>query len=507
VAAVVRLPSLRALPIFGDEAMFLRLARILRDAPLDQLWIPLRLPLAPLHVWLLAVGLPISTDPVVAGRLLSVVFGTVSVVVLAVAVLAIGRAFGKRTEDALVAGTFAAVSPFLVFSDRLARPDTLFTLETILAAAVSISFVTRVRSLVPAVAFGVLMGVTMLTRQAVSYPLWLLPPVAAACVGRRDWRRVLAPLGLSLAIALALWVPMLVAPGWPDLGTRIFHVALSRPPLSIVERVGLFVRNLAIAVVTLWTYLTPPVFLASLVGLFFLAVARRRLFSFLAAWLFLVFVPVALFAGDYFPRYALPAVPPLLAAVGFVIAFAWRRLPGWRRIALVTALLAWPAIAVARGIRDWREWPYLPVDRSQFVTGWPAGEAPERAAAFLSSVARSGPIDVVVPVVSGNPSDAVWLLLDRAPNVRLLYAEDFLTQPATRVRGDVWIDRPSATVRTGVPVYFVAPDPAFTGRGGWVPVERVLPPLNPGARTISRFDNPPKKSGEVESGVVLYRLR
>jgi 4-amino-4-deoxy-L-arabinose transferase-like glycosyltransferase len=487
--------------------MFLRLARIVRDATLDQLWIPLRLPLAPLHVWLLAVVLPISTDPVVAGRLLSVLLGTISVSLLAAAVHAIGRAFGRRTEDALLVGTLAAVSPFLVFSDRIARPDTLFLLETILAVALSVSFGARVRSLGPAIAFGALMGLTMLTRQAISYPLWLLPLVAAACVGRRDWRRVLAPLGLSLAIALALWVPMLAAPGWPDLPTRIFHIALSRPPLPIVERAALLVRNLAFAFAAFWTYLTPPVFLASLAGLFFLAVARRRLFAFLAGWLFLVLVPVALFAGDYFPRYALPGVPPLLAAAGFGIAFAWRRLPGWRRIALVSALLAWPAVAVARGLRDWREWPYLPIDRSQFVSGWPAGAGSQRAAAFLSSAARSGPIDVVVPVVSGNPSDAVWLLLDRAPNIRLLYAQDFLTQPAMRVRGDVWTDRPRARVRSGVPVYFVAPDPVFTGRAGWVPVESVFPPLNPGARKISRFDNPPTESDEVESGVVLYRLR
>ena len=69
----------------------------------------------------------------------------------------------------------------------------------------------------------------MLTRQAVSYPLWLLAPVAWLLLppgrrgGAREWSRFLFALALAAAVAFALWLPMLLAPGTPDTMTRIFH--------------------------------------------------------------------------------------------------------------------------------------------------------------------------------------------------------------------------------------------------------------------------------------------
>lgn len=506
-AAAIRLVGLRSLPIFGDEAIYLRLARIVRSAPTEHVWIPLKVPNAPLHVWLLTLGLPISSDPVVAGRFLSVLFGVLLVAALAFAAGRLERTFSSESRSSLWAAALAALSPFLVFSDRIARPESLFVFETVFAAALSLSIATHPRPLAPAIAFGVLMGITMLTRQAVSYPLWLLPPIAFVSTGQRDWRRVLLPLAVALTIATVLWAPMLVAPGWPSLSDRIFHLGATRPALPAGERAALFGRNLGVAVAAFWTYLTPPVFIASLAGLAFFAVTRRRLFAFLLSWELLLLAPAALFAIDYFPRYALPAAPPLLAAAAIAISFAWSR---WRRpvgVVLTVAILAWPAAQLARGLPGWQRWRLLPIDRQQFVSSWSAGLASERAAAFLAGRARQRSIEVVVPRVSGNPPDAVWLALDGMKNVRLFYAEDFLTKAALEVRGDVWKDEPAATVDPGRRVFFVSQDPAFLGREGWAPADRVVGPLNPGARVVARFENPPNERGRVESAVAVYRLR
>jgi 4-amino-4-deoxy-L-arabinose transferase-like glycosyltransferase len=507
LAAGIRLISLRAVPIFGDEAIYLRLARIVFSAPTEHLWIPLKIPNAPLHVWLLALGLPVSTDPLVAGRLLSVLFGVLLVLVLAGAVYRIGRAFGGQREDAFFVAALAAASPFLVFSDRIARPDSLFLLETALAVWLSVSIATRTRPLAAAVAFGVLMGLTMLTRQAVSYPLWLLPPIAFVLTGQRDWRRILLPLALAFAIATALWAPMLIAPGWPSLSDRIFHLGATRPALPPGERAALFGRNLGVAVAAFRTYLTPPVFLAAVAGFVLLAATRRRLFTFLASWEVLLLAPAALFAVDYFPRYALPAALPLFAAAAIAVSFAWNRWPRPMGVALAVVLLAWPAVEVARGLQSWQRWRLLPIDRQQFVSGWSAGLASERAVAFLEERAREGPIAVIVPRVSGNPSDAVWLSLDGVKNVRLFYAEDFLAKPALEVRGDVWTDAPTTAVDSDLAAYFVSQDPAFLGREGWAPAVRVVEPLNPVALVVAHFENLPNERGHVESAVAVYRLR
>lgn len=512
LAAVLRLSALRALPVFGDEAIFLRLARIVRAAPLEQLWVSLRAPSAPLHVWVLALALPVANDPVLAGRLVSVFFGVLLVAALAGAVHLLGRAFGGDRNGppavaAIAASVLAALSPFLVFTDRLSRVDSLYALETVLASGLSVAIAVRERPLVPIFAFGLLMGMSMLTRQAVSYPLWLLPPIAFACRGRRVWRPLLLPLGAALVIALLLWLPMLTAEAWPSLSDRIFHLGATRPSLPAGERAALFIRNLGSALAAFWTYLTPPVLATGLAGFFLLARTRGRLFAFLAAWLGLLLVPAAMFAADYFPRYAVPAALPLLAAGGFAIAFLWTRLPGASRVALAVLILAWPAIDVVRGLHDWEAWRLLPIDRQQYVSGWSAGSASQAAASFLASRARDDEIAVIVPHVSGNPADAVWLLLEGEGRVGLYYAEDFLQKPALSVHGDVWTGAPAASIAPNRPVYFVSQDPVFLGREGWAPADRVVRPLNPGARLIARFENPPNSEGEVESAVEVFRLR
>jgi hypothetical protein len=109
--------------------------------------------------------------------------------------------------------------------------------------------------------------------------------------------------------------------------------------------------------------------------------------------------------------------------------------------------------------------------------------------------------------VSGNPSDAIWLRLDKRVGVRLFYADDFLRLPAERVRGDVWTGEPRETLPEDGEVYFVSADPVFLGRKGWAPAAAVVPAENPSARPVVRFENPAGPRGGVESAVVVYRLR
>lgn len=520
IAAAIRLPALRALPIFGDEAIFLRLAGIIRAEPLAQLWSPLRAPSAPLHPWLLALSLPISSDPVRSGRLLSVLCGVLLVSALAWTVWRLTRALapnpeGNAAATSIAAAILVAASPFFVFSDRIARVDSLFALQTALAVGLSVSLATRASSL-SAVLFGILMGFMMLTRQAVSYPLWLLPLVVPLILPRKEKRRVGAILIAGL-IALVLWALMLLAPGSTDLATRIFHLSLSRPSLGFVDRVALIARNLGIAGAAFWTYLTPPVCISAVAGLAIMAAAHRRLFWFLVAWEAVVLLPPVAFAIDYFPRYALPAALPLLVGAALAVAFAWTRWSRWFAASFVAVVIAWGLKDILRGVSDWQHWPLLTLDRRQFVSGWSAGYASERMAHFLVELSQKTPIWVILPKVSGNPSDGIWLLLDKRPNIRLFYAEDFLNLPVlvpagrgrVRLQGDIWAGRPVGTVslNSTSSIFFVCHDPVFLGLAGWTSAVSVVLPRNPGARLLARFGNPPESGGHLQNAVLVFRVR
>jgi 4-amino-4-deoxy-L-arabinose transferase-like glycosyltransferase len=514
IAAFVRLPNLRSLPIFGDEAIFLRIARLVRADPPRNLWLPLNAPSAPLHPWLLALTLPVDRDPVMAGRLLSILCGALLVPALTVLVIRIERLFstgGKTGAAAIAAAVLIVVSPFFVFSSRIARVDALFALEIVVVTILSLEVAIRTQPgdswIAAAVWLGFALGLTMLTRQAVAYVLCLVPVFTALLAGRAALQRILPAIGLALVVGVLVWVPMILAPGWPDLPTRLFHIAASRPSVPLADRLALFTRNLGVTTAALWTYLTPPVALVAIAGIVALARQRgTRLLVFLAAWELILLVPAALFAIDYFPRYALPAALPLLVTAAFGIAsvISWSRPAG---AVLLLGLVAWGAVDVFRGERDWKSWHLLPVDRRQFVSGWSAGAASEAAVEFLGAARRNWPVTVILPLVSGNPSDAMWLLLEGNPGLRLRYARDFLHRSVLDVTGDVWIGGLPARIDPGRPVFFVSPDPVFLGRAGWAPAADVVPPLNPGARLVARFENPPDERGRTDSAVNVYGIR
>ncbi|HEY2798428.1 MAG TPA: hypothetical protein VGK26_11115 [Thermoanaerobaculia bacterium] len=581
LSALVRLVSLRALPIFGDEALNLRMAVLAAKEPFSRMWISLQESQPPLHVWLLALFLPFSRDPLLAGRLLSVVTGILCVPAAAWTVRRTLEAFDAGTgvaqnriaardaaENRVVArdaaqnrvaardaaqsqviswlvAALAGLCPFFVFAERLARVDGLFLLETILAAglsaAVAQASLRGEASPAPALslgaALGALMGLTMLTRQAVSYPLWLLAPAAWLLLPSE--RRVLpserragsvlrfaAALALAAAVAVALWLPMLLAPGEPDAFTRIFHSADYRPAMTLAARLRVTLDGVRVAVEAFWLYLTPPVFLLALVGFGVVALAARwRLLAYLVLWEALLLAPAAAFAGTYFPRYALPAAIPVCLVAALGAARVWTilesRLAGAAArsllgVALIAALLGPSLLDLTCGERNWRNWRLLPVDRMQFLSGPPAGFASEAAVGALRGIAGERPagIAVLTPGISGNPTDAVWLLLGGDPRVRLSYASDALAVPllpppdpdgTRRVPGDARDPlRREQTLPARMPVFAVVPDPLLT-RSGWVDAVPFLSRLNPRISEVARFRNP-AEPGSPANGVVVLEL-
>ncbi len=122
---------------------------------------------------------------------------------------------------------------------------------------------------------------------------------------------------------------------------------------------------------------------------------------------------------------------------------------------------------------------------------------------------------VLTPGISGNPTDAVWLLLGREPGIRLSYASDALARPllpdpdsggTLRLPGDTRAPSPrEETVLAGVPVFAVVPDPLLT-RSGWVDAVPFLARLNPGMSEAARFRNP-AEPGTPVNAIVVLRLR
>jgi hypothetical protein len=519
-----RLPGLRSLPIFGDEAIHLHWAVLVREDPIRFAFVSMLVPLPPLHPWLLALVLPVARDPVVAGRLLSVLCGVLTVPAFCLLFMELHRRFAAGPESGIsrlgiwIGGLLFVLCPYLAFSQRLALAEALFILEGTLAAwlAVRLAFEPRVSA---ALALGIVMAAAMLTRQNLSYVLWILPPIAYVLSVNQTERRwpFLWCFAVSLAVGLFLWLPSVLLVRETTLFERVFHSRLLAAPMSSGERLGMALRNSRDILGWFWTYLTPPVFLSagiSLVGLS--RKGEKRLAVFLIVWTAALLLPLVLFGTFVFSRYGVLAAIPLLAAIALFLDRLELRIAPAAVIAL--ALVAWPVHDLALQNWHWSRQSLVSVDRWQFITGWPAGAATQAAAEFLRNEAQKARLALIVPRNEGNPMDTLWLEFSRSPSVQTFGAGDVLREPLIRegdrpgtvlAEDDPWRRSQPRRIALvpGIAVYHVSPEPIYTPAGP-VRSAELLSRLNPSLAEVARYWNPPvAATGRPTDGVVVYRVR
>jgi hypothetical protein len=240
-------------------------------------------------------------------------------------------------------------------------------------------------------------------------------------------------------------------------------------------------------------YVTAPLALAAVASFVFLALRRRRTFFVLAVWLLVMLVPVVV-APIVYSRYTLTAVPPMLVATGVALGKIRGRLV---QSIVVILLCIIPIRDVWRQMTRWDRQTLTASDQWQYVSGWPAGYATEKAIEWLRARAVS-PLAIITSDEWGNPADAVWLRFTDTPNVQLYFAK---VQPGqTVVDAPVltrkWRDEPAQLPRD-LPLYYVTR----------LADSHALIAHNPIVEDPIEILNPPKYTGESGDGVVIYRLR
>ena len=413
-----RLFALTALPMFLDERIYLRWAYWITQG--RRLQVPFVAGKG-LSVWVLAAVTPHTANPLLAGRLLTVAVGILTLV-------AVHRLAARLTGDVRVAdlaAVFYIACPFTLFHDRMVLADpylSAFTAWTLLLS-LRLSNTPRLRdgiALGAAMALGIAAKVTGLPLLAV--PLLVLGVMGAT---RRTW---LKPLALAYVVALALSA----YPVW-----RFF----SRPSGELSKLAGgddspvaaTVSANLGLATSWLWNYWTTGLVLLAAAGV--VVALRTNALRRIGVLLILVALgPIALFASVsrvWFPRYVLFTTVPLviLAALGFragLDALA-RRTPvsPWTsavRTAILLAIVLAPALRFDGALwTDPSRAPLPDVDRFQYVTGWPSGYGSRDSLEFLRARRAERPEGLTL--LTPGPSIT-------ASAVRLLWAAD----PAMEVR-------------------------------------------------------------------------
>lgn len=180
LALVLRLYNLTLLPVFGDEAIYIRWSQIMSAEP-GLRFVPLSDGKQPLFMWVLMFLVRRFADPLFIGRLTSVFYGTGTLVgIFAVAYVLFWSPPSREASEghgkkiALIASFLWAVSPYSVFFDRMALVDSqlaMFGIWTLLFGVIT----AKTLRLDTAMLAGFALGGALLTKSPAIFFLVLLP--------------------------------------------------------------------------------------------------------------------------------------------------------------------------------------------------------------------------------------------------------------------------------------------------------------------------------------------
>ncbi|MDO8503303.1 MAG: glycosyltransferase family 39 protein [bacterium] len=420
LAVFLRTYNIFSIPIFADEAIYIRWAQVMRAEP-GLRFLPLSDGKQPLFMWMVIPFLKIFSDPLVAGRMVSVSTGIASLVGL---FLLTHRLF-KSTKAAFLAALLYAVSPFTVFFDRMALVDSMLTMFGIWSFYLAILTAQTIRFDF-AMLTGFALGGALLTKSPAMFFILLLPTTAIFSAWPKTkgkkLRILMRLIGLwlvSLVIAFGMHNIQRLGPNFHMLGLRnqdyVFPIShfWTNPfdPLQF---------HLKEIIEWFWVLLPGAVLVAVVVG--FLRRGRRfwREFSILALWAIFPLFVQGEFAKVFTARYILFTVPPILvlAAISFEsLTKSFKNSYFWGLLIFFVA----PSLFIDYLLLTRPEEAPLPrVERSGYLEEWTAGTGIREVATFLNAEHNRNPDRTIVVGTEGffgTLPDGLQIFFNSVPNI------------------------------------------------------------------------------------------
>jgi 4-amino-4-deoxy-L-arabinose transferase-like glycosyltransferase len=412
-----RLINLTKLPMFTDEAIYIRWSQIgSRDA--NWRFISLVDGKQPLFTWIMMVFLRFFRDPLVAGRLVSVMAGFFT----AIGVYVTAHELFKSKKTAVIASLLYILIPFGLVYDRMALYDSLTATLSIWNLYLAILLVRRVR-LDVALLLGLGLGLGMLNKTSGFLSLYMLPGTLLLFNWQHDGRvrrlfRWIVFTIIAAIISQLLYSVLRLSPLYAMVGQKdavfvyTFHEWLMHPFNFLLGNIhGLF--DWAIH------YLTWPIFVASLLAGF--SLWKRPLEKLvLLGWWFAPFFALALDGRVLYPRFILFMIIPLMILAALTVQWVWEHFQGsvWR----------WVLLAILFFVSIYTDYfvimnpLYAPIpsaDAGQYIDNWPSGWGVSQVNTYLLAQSKKGKVTVYTDGTFGLLPYAIEIYLVDNPNMKI----------------------------------------------------------------------------------------
>lgn len=423
----LRLIYLTRLPIFTDEAIYLRWAQI---ALHDSAWrfISLTDGKQPLFVWAAMIFMKFITDPLLAGRLVSVLSGFFTMA----GIWFLTSELFKNRKTAFLTTTLYVFYVFAQVYDRMALMDSMVGTFAIWGLFFSILLVRKIR-LDIAYSLGFIIGAGVLTKTSGYFSIYLLPftillfDFKSKFLKQRFIRWVLFAI-FAVVVSQFLYSVLRLSPLFQMISiknaTFVYPFAewLNHP-------FTFFAGNLHGLFSWLFSYLTLPYILLIVFSFVFISkFTKEKILLFL--YFSLPFVALALFGIKLFPRFiyfmSLFLLPLAGWSLNFIINFLENKLKLDKsylkyliNFLIIAVFVSYPAFVSFQFAANPVTAAIADSDSNQYVNNWSAGWGVKESVIFFNEKAKMGKIFIATEGTFGLMPETMEMYLVENPNVKI----------------------------------------------------------------------------------------
>ena len=438
----------------------------------------------PLFMWSMVPFLKVFEDPLIAGRMVSVCTGILSVI----GIFLLTWVLFKSRKTAILASFFWAISPFTVFFDRMALVDSMLTMFGIWAMLLGV-VTTKTLRLDMAMLTGFSLGGAWLTKSPAIFFLALLPSTIFL------FNKPNKLFNLNLLKLLGLWtvsgIIAFVMYNILRLGSS-FHMIAQRNqdyiyPLSnvLTSPWNPFRHSILPSIEWFWALIPGSILFFALIAVIMGTKKFWREYAVLLSWLLVPLFVEAEFAKALTARYILFLTPPIfiLAALALTQLVKLKTGTYWLLVVGVSLPALWINYLL---LTNPQKAPLPRVERSGYLEEWTSGTGIREVAQFIKEEHEREPDKQIIVGTEG--------FFGTMPDGLMIYLSDIPKVVVVGVGLSISVvhDPLYVAKKTGDKVYLVA----NTSR-------MEVAPEDLGYNVLASFPKATQPSGKVESLLLL----
>lgn len=427
-----RLQNLTSIPVFGDEAIYIRWAQIIKSEETLR-FIPQTDGKQPLFMWLNAVSLKFISDPLGSGRLISVFagFGIILMLFFITPIILnfssseknifkfISKSISTYFYPAILTSFIYCLLPFTFFFDRMALADTLLSFFGLTSFLFSL-LLSKYPRLDLSLILGVILGLAWLTKSPAIYFI-ALSIGTFVFLNLNKLSSIFLPI-ISSLISFVIYNILRLGPQFQmiTLRNRDYIWSLSeviKHPLDPLK------PHLSDTLTLYRHYISWPILILTIIGVIFYFIFKnkfQKIFLVIISWWILPLLANAAFAKVFTARYILFTLPALIIIISLSISFLISR---FKSSLLKLVLLILICILNINFIIKLSIDPFhqkLPSTETGYLTDWTSGWGISQAAEYLKVRSQKANIIVGTEGNFGTLPDGLQIYTNKVPQLTII---------------------------------------------------------------------------------------